>query len=130
MNKDSELIFENYKEINNKETKIEGITESTIEVPTDEEGIQELLDNSKMMRATEKDFQQSMKPLDLRQFEMFDRIARGHKDFDKAYDTGYDAGMGYDLPKPGGLEGNNPHEEGTFAYHLWMDMAGQGMADA
>jgi hypothetical protein len=130
MNKDSELIFENYKKINNKETKIEGITESTIEVPTDEEGMQELLDNSKRISATKEDFDQSMKPLDLKQFAMFDKIARDHKDFIGAYGLGYDAGMGYDLPKPGGLEGNNPHEEGTFAYHLWMDMAGQGMADA
>ena len=130
MNKDSELIFENYKKINNKETKIEGITESTIEIPTDEEGIQELLDNSKMMRATEMDFQQSMKPLDLKQFAMFDKHARDHEYFKGAYEMGYDAGMGYDLPKPGGLEGNNPHQEGTFAYYLWMDMAGQGMADA
>ena len=71
-----------------------------------------------------------MKGIDLKQFAMFDKIARDHKDFDKAYELGYDAGMGYDLPRPGGFEGNNPHKKNTFAYWLWMDVAGQGMSDA
>lgn len=121
------------KEAKKRGLKIEEsvqVTEAKIEVPTDEKGIKQFLDKAKMMRATEKDFDQSMKPLDLKQFEMFDKIARGHKDFDKAYDIGYDAGMGYDLPKPGGLESNNPHKKNTIAHWLWMDIAGQGMNDA
>ena len=109
---------------------LESLTEATIEVPTDEKGVKQFLDKAKKLRSTEKDFNQSMKPLDLKQFAMFDKIARGHKNFDKAYGLGYDAGMGYDLPKGGGLEGNNPHKKNTFAYYLWMDIAGQGMNDA
>jgi hypothetical protein len=109
---------------------LESLTEAKIEVPTDEKDIKAFLDKAKMMRATEKDFQQSMKPLDLKQFAMFDKHARDHKDFKGAYEMGYDAGMGYDLPKGGGLEGNNPHKKNTFAYSLWMDIAGQGMNDA
>jgi len=109
---------------------LESLTEAKIEVPTDEKAIKQFLDKAKMMRATEKDFDQSMKPLPLKQFAMVDKIARDHKDFNYAYQTGYDAGMGYDLPKGGGLEGNNPHKKNTFAYWLWMDIAGQGMADA
>jgi hypothetical protein len=98
--------------------------------PTNEKAMNAMLDEAKMMCATEKDFDQSMKPLDLKTFAKFDKLARDHKDFAGAYDIGYDAGMGYDLPKDGGLEGNNPHEKDTFAYWLWMDIAGQGMADA
>jgi hypothetical protein len=106
------------------------ISEAKIEVPTDEKAMKAFLDKAKSMRATEKDFQQSMKPLDLKQFAKFDKHARDHKDFKGAYEMGYDAGMGYDLPKGGGLEGNNPHKKNTFAYSLWMDIAGQGMSDA
>ena len=108
----------------------EELAEATIEIPTDEKAIKQFLDKAKMMRATEKDFDQSMKPLDLKAFAKFDKIARDHKDFKDAYQTGYDSGMGYDLPKGGGLEGNNPHKKNTFAYSLWMDIAGQGMNDA
>ena len=108
----------------------EKLSEAKIEVPTDEKDIKAFLDKAKMMRASEKDFQQSMKPLDLKAFAKFDKHARDHKDFKGAYEMGYDAGMGYDLPKGGGLEGNNPHKKNTFAYSLWMDIAGQGMNDA
>ena len=108
------------------------VTEAKIVIPPEasEKGIRWIINKAKQLSATEKDFDQSMKPLNLKQFEIFDKIARNHKDFDKAYDIGYDAGMGYDLPKPGGLEGNNPHKKNTFAYWLWMDIAGQGMNDA
>ena len=109
---------------------LESLTEAKIEIPTDEKAIKQFLDKAKMMRATEKDFNQSMKGLDLKAFAKFDKIARDHKDFKDAYQTGYDSGMGYDLPKGGGLEGNNPHKKNTFAYYLWMDIAGQGMNDA
>lgn len=109
---------------------LESLTEAKIEVPTDEKAIKKFLDKAKMMRSTEKDFDQSIKPLDLKQFTMFDKIARDHKDYYRAYDLGYEAGMGYDLPYPGGIEANNPHKKNTYAYWLWMDIAGQGMADA
>lgn len=112
------------------EASEEKLSEAKIEVPTDEKDIKAFLDKAKMIRATEKDFQQSTKPLDLKQFAKFDKHARDHKDFKGAYEIGYDAGMGYDLPKGGGLEGNNPHKKNTFAYSLWMDIAGQGMSDA
>jgi len=108
----------------------EELEEATIEIPTDEKDIKAMLDKAKQLRSTEKDFNQSMKLLDLKAFAKFDKIARGHKDFIGAYGLGYDAGMGYDLPKGGGLEGNNPHKKNTFAYWLWMDVAGQGMSDA
>lgn len=106
------------------------LTEAKIEVPTDEKDIKAFLDKAKKLRATEKDFALSMLPLDLKTFAKFDKLARDHKDYKGAYELGYDAGMGYDLPKGGGLEGNNPHKKNTFAYLLWMDIAGQGAMDS
>ncbi len=110
--------------------EVEEITEAKLEVPTDEKDMKAFLDNAKKVRATSRDFVNAMKPLDLKQFAKFDKHARDHKDFAGAYDIGYDAGMGYGLPKGGGLEGNNPHKKNTVAHHLWMDIAGQGMADS
>jgi len=110
--------------------EVEEITEAKLEVPSDEKDMKAFLDNAKKVRATSRDFVNSMKSLDLKAFGKFDKHARDHKDFKDAYQTGYDAGMGNDLPKGGGLEGNNPHKKNTVAYHLWMDIAGQGMADA
>jgi hypothetical protein len=95
-----------------------------VEVPTDKKDLKIFLDKAKRMRATEKDYIASMKSLDLKAFGVFDKHARDHKDFKDAYQTGKN------LPKKGGLEGNNPHKKNTYAYHLWMDIAGQGMADA
>ncbi len=109
---------------------VEDLTEAKLEVPTDEKDMKAFLNNAKKVRATSRDFVNSMKPLDLKSFAKFDKHARDHKDFKDAYQTGYDTGMGNDLPKKGGLEGNNPHKKNTYAYHLWMDIAGQGMADA
>jgi hypothetical protein len=121
MDKESNLIWESYSEV---------LRGDMIQLPTDEKGVTAFLDKAKELRATEKDFDQSMRSLDLKQFAMFDRIAREHEDYKGAYELGYDAGMGYDLPKEGGLEGNCPHEKNTYACHIWMDIAGQGMNDA
>ena len=108
----------------------ETLSEAKIEIPADSKGMKGFLDKAKTLRASQKDYDQSMANLDLKQFTEFDKIARGHKDFKKAYELGYDMGMGEGLPKRGGLEGNNPHKKNTLAYHIWMDLAGQGEADA
>ena len=130
--KDLIKALETFKEevTESEEVSEEKLSEAKIEVPTDEKDVKAFLDKAKSMRASEKDFQQSMKPLDLKAFAKFDKHARDHKDFKGAYEMGYDAGMGYDLPKGGGLEGNNPHKKNTFAYSIWMDIAGQRMSDA
>lgn len=108
------------------------LSEAKIEVPTDEKDMKAFLNNAKKVRASSRDFVNSMKSLDLNAFTRLDKHARNHKDFNTAYELGYNVGTGGEetLPKPGGLEGNNPHRKNTYAYHLWMDMAGQGMADS
>lgn len=109
---------------------IKDLTEAKIEIPADEKSIKAFLNNAKKIRATEKDYERAMKDLDLETFTKMDKLVRNHKDFANAYDLGYDMGMGEGLPKRGGLEGNNPHKRNTLAYHIWMDTAGQGEADA
>ena len=111
---------------------LESLNEAKIEIPADERGMKAILDKAKRLRATNNDFIRTMADLDLDQFTMFDKLVRNHKDFAKAYELGYDLGLGGegDLPKPGGLEGNNPHKKNTLAYHIWMDAARQGAADA
>ena len=111
-------------------SKSEELTEAKIEIPTDEKSMKAFLDNSKRLRATEKDYDRAMAALDLNQFTKFDKLVRNHKDFTNAYEIGYDMGMGEGLPKPGGLENNSPHKKNTLAHWIWMDTAGQGAADA
>jgi len=103
-----------------------------VEVPADKKAMKTFLDKAKRMRITQKEYMATVKALgsDIKKYGEFDKLTRGHKDFKDARQMGYDMGMGNDLPKPGGLEGNNPHKKNTYAYHLWLDLAAEGMADA
>ena len=62
---------------------IKDLTEAKIEIPADEKGIKAFLDKAKRLRATEKDYDQAMKELDLKTFTKMDKLVRNHKDFCK-----------------------------------------------